>query len=260
MAPLDAAARTIEPEDGPRVFDPEHDASDQAAALNARYSHLDTPAVIAASLAMFPGKITSVSSFGAESAVFLHHLALVDQNAPVIFIDSGRLFPETLAYRDELIEFLGLTDVRTIGPPADRIDRLDPHRALWMTDPDLCCRIRKTEPLIRALDGFDAWFTGRKHFQSARRAALSIFEADGARVKVNPLLRWTTTDLASYSARHNLPAHPLAGRGYPSIGCVPCTTTVRPGEDQRAGRWRGRDKDECGIHLGLQVESDGSGI
>ena len=260
MALLDAAARIIEPEVEPRAFGAEHAVADQAAALNERYSHLDTPAIIAASLATFPGKMAAVSSFGAESAVFLHHLAQIDRDAPVIFIDSGRLFSETLAYRDELTATLGLTDVRTIGPPADRIDRLDPHRALWMTDPDLCCRIRKTEPLIRALDGFDAWFTGRKHFQSARRAALSIFEADGARVKVNPLLRWTTADLAAYTARHNLPAHPLAGRGYPSIGCVPCTTTVRPGEDVRAGRWRGRDKDECGIHLGLQVESDGSGI
>ena len=258
MAPLDAAARAFDPEEGPGVFAPEAGAVEEAAALNARYGRLDTPGIIAAALAYFPGRIAAVSSFGAESAVFLHHLAAIDRHAPVIFIDSGRLFPETLTYRDELSRRLGLTDVRTVGPPADRIDRLDPHRALWMTDPDLCCQIRKTEPLIRALDGFDAWFTGRKHFQSALRAALSVFEADGARVKVNPLLRWKAADLAAYAERHALPAHPLAARGFPSIGCVPCTTTVRPDEGVRAGRWRGLDKDECGIHLGL--ESDGSGI
>jgi phosphoadenosine phosphosulfate reductase len=260
MAALDAAARAFEPEDTAVGVLPEADASEAAAALNARFGHLDTSGIIAASLAWFPGRIAAVSSFGTESAVFLHHLAAVDRHAPVVFIDSGRLFPETLTYRDELSEWLGLTDVRTVGPPADRIDRLDPHRALWMTDPDLCCRIRKTEPLVRALDGFDAWFTGRKHFQSARRAALSLFEADAARVKINPLLRWKPADLAAYAQKHAIPAHPLATRGYPSIGCEPCTTTTHAGEDVRAGRWRGTDKDECGIHLGLEIESDGSGI
>ena len=127
-----------------------------------------------------------------------------------------------------------------------------------MTKPDLCCQIRKTEPLARALKGFDAWFTGRKRFQNAVRSELRLFEADGARIKINPLANWTAADLKAHMERHDLPPHPLVGQGYPSIGCVPCTSRVAPGEDARAGRWRGLDKTECGIHTDL--ESDGSGI
>jgi phosphoadenosine phosphosulfate reductase len=151
-----------------------------------------------------------------------------------------------------------LTDVRTVTPDPRRLARKDPHRALWMANPDLCCQIRKTEPLKRALDGFDAWFTGRKRFQSRTRAVLPVFEADGHRIKVNPLIAWSAADLAAYATRHGLPEHPLVARGYPSIGCVPCTTRVEPGEDPRAGRWRGQEKTECGIHTNL--EADGSGI
>jgi phosphoadenosine phosphosulfate reductase len=127
-----------------------------------------------------------------------------------------------------------------------------------MTNPDLCCYIRKTEPLQRALTGFDAWLTGRKRFQNAIRAELPLFETDGERIKVNPLASWSADDLRAYMVRHDLPEHPLVAKGYPSIGCVPCTTRVLPGEDQRAGRWRGLDKTECGIHVPL--EADGSGI
>ena len=229
------------------------------AALEARYGGLDARRVIDAALAeLFPGRVAMVSSFGAESATMLHLLASVDPSAPVIFLDTGRLFPETLAYRDELIDRLGLTDVRSVRPSPERLAALDPAKALWMTDPDLCCRIRKTEPLAEALAGFDAWFTGRKRFQSKTRSGLTMFEEDAGRIKINPLARWNSADLADYAARHDLPAHPLVAKGYPSIGCVPCTDRVLPGEDLRAGRWRGVDKTECGIHLGL--EADGSGI
>jgi len=127
-----------------------------------------------------------------------------------------------------------------------------------MTNPDLCCHIRKTEPLQRALAGFDAWLTGRKRFQNATRSDLPIFEADGPRIKVNPLATWSPVELKAYAVCHELPEHPLVAKGYPSIGCVPCTTRVQPGEDQRAGRWRGLDKSECGIHVDLEI--DGSGI
>jgi phosphoadenosine phosphosulfate reductase len=190
--------------------------------------------------------------------VLLHLLANVDRNAPVIFLDTGRLFAETLEYRSTLVERLGLKDVRTYSPEPERLAAKDPHRALWMTDPDLCCQIRKTEPLQRALAGFDAWFTGRKRFQNSIRADLRTFEADAGRIKVNPLAGWSSADLKAYARAHDLPEHPLVGKGYPSIGCVPCTTKVLPGEDERSGRWRGLDKTECGIHVAL--ESDGSGI
>ena len=249
MAPLDALTR----------FPDRSIESDGAAALDARYGSLETEELMALAVEeLFPGRITLVSSFGAESAVLLHLLSDIDRTTPVIFLDTGRLFAETLEYRTRLSEQLGLSDVRTQTPARERVRSKDGHRALWMTDPDLCCRIRKTEPLQGVLSEFDAWFTGRKRFQSAGRARLPVFEPDGKRIKINPLADWSTERLRGYAVRHGLPAHPLAGKGYASIGCVPCTTRVRPGEDQRAGRWRGLAKDECGIHLGL--EADGSGI
>jgi len=227
--------------------------------LNVRYGDHDAYGTIALAVEeLFCDRVALVSSFGADSVVLLHLLSEIDRNVPVIFLDTGRLFPETLEYRTRLTGRLGLSDVRTLSPDPDRLIANDPHRALWMTNPDLCCQIRKSEPLAGALDGYDAWFTGRKRFQKGVRAALDLFEADGARIKINPLARWSVADVKDYIARHDLPEHPLVSKGYPSIGCGPCTTRVQPGEDQRAGRWRGSDKTECGIHTGL--ETDGSGI
>lgn len=231
----------------------------EARALDARYGQLPTREVIRVALEdVFADRIALVSSFGTESVVLLHILATVDRDAPVLFLDTGRLFPETLDYRNEVVTRLGLTDVRTIQPEPDRLADVDPVKALWMTNPDLCCQVRKTEPLARALKGFDAWFTGRKRFQSSGRSSIPVFEADGPRIKVNPLANWSPAQLTEYAAQHSLPPHPLLAKGYLSIGCVPCTDRVTPGEDARAGRWRGLDKTECGIHLG--IESDGSGI
>ncbi len=228
-------------------------------ALNAHYGQLDAHDVIAVAVdELFRGRVALVSSFGTESAVLLHLLSEVDPTVPVIFLDTGRLFAETLEYRTTLATHLGLTDVRSVTPDPERLTANDPHRALWMTKPDLCCQIRKTEPLARALVGFDAWFTGRKRFQNAVRSSLKLFEADGERIKINPLANWGAEELKAHAARHGLPEHPLRDKGYPSIGCVPCTSKVVPGEDHRAGRWRGLEKTECGIHVG--VEADGSGI
>jgi len=250
MAPLDALAR---------VEAPAGSAAEQADALNARFAGADAAKVLAAAIReIFPGRLALVSSFGAESAVLLSLVAEIDRSLPVIFLDSLKLFPETLAYRDALSAALGLTDVRTVAPDAARLSLKDQHGALWMTNPDLCCHIRKTEPLQRALFGFDAWITGRKRFQSAGRAALPLFENEGERIKINPLAGWGARDLRAYIASRNLPEHPLISRGFPSIGCVPCTTKVEPGEDARAGRWRGTGKVECGIHTVLEI--DGSGI
>jgi len=227
--------------------------------LNIRFSQRDANEIIAAAVHdLFPGRIALVSSFGAESAVLLHLVSTVDRSLPVVFLDTGRLFVETLEYRTLLTNRLGLTDVRTVTPDPERLISTDPHRALWMTKPDRCCHIRKTEPLARALAGFEAWFTGRKRFQNGTRAELEHFEADGERIKINPLAKWSAETLKAYVARHELPAHPLVGKGYPSIGCIPCTSKVKPGEDQRSGRWRGQEKTECGIHL--PPEMDGSGI
>ncbi len=196
------------------------------------------------------GRIALVSSFGTESAVLLHMVAQIDKSLPVIFLDTGKLFPETLAYRDALTQRLGLGDVRAIRPSGKQLAAYDPDGRLWEKDPDLCCAIRKTNPLDEALEGFEAWITGRKRGQSATRANLQIQEtgADG-RITVNPLAFWDSAMLDAYFPAHGLPRHPLQAEGYTSIGCATCTAKPLPGQDQRSGRWAGRDKTECGIHM-----------
>ncbi|MFM9851238.1 MAG: phosphoadenylyl-sulfate reductase [Sphingomonadaceae bacterium] len=200
------------------------------------------------------GDVAIVSSFGAESAVLLHLIASIDPSVPVLFLETGKHFPETLAYRDLLIERLGLTDFRNITPDEATIAAKDGTGLRWSYDPDGCCEIRKVIPLAKALAPFDAQFTGRKGFQSATRAGLPRFEIEAGRLKVNPLASWTKVDIAAYFAAHDLPPHPLVEQGYPSIGCAPCTSMVKPGEDPRAGRWRGWDKVECGIHSSVEPD------
>ena len=194
------------------------------------------------------GRIASVSSFGAESAVLLHMVAQVDVDVPVIFTNTQKMFGETLAYRDELSEKLGLTDLRVFRPDPRLLAIKDKTGLRWSYDPDGCCDLRKVEPLRRALAPFDAWISGRKGFQSGTRTALPRFEEDEGRLKINPLADWDKAKLDAYFAEHELPRHPLEAQGYLSIGCAPCTTKVAPGEDPRAGRWRSFDKVECGIH------------
>ncbi len=200
------------------------------------------------------GDVAIVSSFGAESAVLLHLVSRIDPTVPVLFLDTGKHFPETLAYRDALIARLGLTDVRNLTPDADDIVKRDETGLRWSYDPDGCCEIRKVKPLAKALAQFDATITGRKAFQAATRSSLPRFEIDKTdaqgRLKINPLIDWSAEDIAAYVAAHDLPPHPLVAEGYPSIGCSPCTSKVAPGEDARSGRWKGWDKTECGIHVG----------
>jgi phosphoadenosine phosphosulfate reductase len=242
----------------------------RAAQLSAEYAGRSALELMEASVHhLYAGRIAVVSSFGAESAVLLHLLAQVDRSVPVLFVDTDKLFGETLRYRDTLVTRFGLTDVRTLTPDPARIAELDPKGGLWARSTDLCCQIRKVEPLARGLEGvrgiagFDAWISGRKRFQATSRSSIPLFEADGARIKVNPLANWGPLDLQAYADLHVLPPHPLVAQGYPSIGCMPCTDPVAPGEDARAGRWRGQDKTECGIHIGDRIAADetsGSGI
>ena len=199
-----------------------------------------------------------MSSFGTESAALLKVMADVDPAIPVIFLDTGWLFEETLAYRDTLIAALGLKDVRSIRPSEDELKREDPNGELWLSDPDACCRIRKVEPLTRSLQPFDAWINGRKRFQGGARAAIAVVEQDGVRLKFNPFANATREDIAAIYARAELPQHPLQASGFLSVGCMPCTSRTVAGEDERAGRWRGLDKTECGIHVDQEI--DGSGI
>ena len=224
-----------------------------AATLHERYGHLPADALLTAMRReAFPGRIALVSSFGADAAVLLDIVARVDPAIPVIFLNTGKLFGETLRYRDRLVERLGLTDVRDIGPDGEAIRRDDPDGILWMSSPDRCCGLRKVVPMDRALAGFDAWITGRKRFQAASRRTMQLIEDAGAgRVRVNPLAAWTQQDIDTAFAARDLPRHPLQADGFLSIGCMPCTDRVAPGENARDGRWRGQTKTECGIHLPL---------
>ena len=223
--------------------------STRAANLNAAYDGADAREILRRAIREdFPGRIAVVSSFGAESAVLLDLVAEIDPAVPVVFLDTGKLFWETRNYRDVLAARLGLTDLRTVEPNWFDLAKHDPDGTLNRTDPDKCCEIRKVRPLDEALAGFDAWITGRKQFQSLSRAALPIAEAEAGRIKVNPLARWTKVEVSARFVERDLPYHPLVAAGYPSIGCQPCTGLVRDGEPDRAGRWAGLDKTECGIH------------
>ncbi|MBD3729545.1 MAG: phosphoadenylyl-sulfate reductase [Sphingomonadales bacterium] len=221
--------------------------------LNRMFRGADTQemlrAVIADGLA---GDIAIVSSMGAESAVLLHLVARVDPTLPVLFLDTGKHFPETIAYRDLLADRLGLANMTSLVPDPAAIAARDESGLRWSYDPDGCCEIRKVAPLAHALAGFDASLTGRKAFQSSTRANLPRFEVDRSdaqgRLKINPLIDWTAADIAAWFEAHDLPRHPLTDQGFPSIGCSPCTHRVEPGEDPRSGRWKGWDKTECGIH------------
>ncbi|MEH3105982.1 MAG: phosphoadenylyl-sulfate reductase [Sphingomonas fennica] len=220
-----------------------------AAALDRRFEGVSAPDLLATVLREgLAGRVAAVTSFGAESAVLLHMVAMADPATPVLFVDTLKHFPETLAYRDDLVARLGLTNVISLQPDAALLEKRDPTGLRWSYDPDECCAIRKTGPIDLALAGYDSWISGRKGFQAKTRAGLGRFEVADGKLKINPLSDWTKDDLNGWFAHHGLPHHPLEAEGYLSIGCAPCTSVVRPGEDPRAGRWRGFDKTECGIH------------
>lgn len=231
---------------------PRFDEAD-AVRLNRQFEDADARAMLETVLRdRLVGDVAVVSSFGAESSVLLHLISSIDRSVPVLFLETGKHFAETLAYRDTVVERLGLSDLRNLVPDPVELAASDESGLRWSYDPDGCCDIRKVRPLARMLAGFDASITGRKAFQSSTRANLPLFEIDTSdaqgRLKINPLADWNADRLAAYMAEHNLPPHPLVAQGYPSIGCSPCTSKVADGEDPRAGRWRGWDKTECGIH------------
>lgn len=223
---------------------------DRAHGLSARYGGQDAETVLRSVIKMdFPGRIGLVSSFGTEAAVLLHMVARIDPYVPVIFLDTWQHFPETLAYRDRLIADLGLCNIQTIYPRPAGLKAEDPKGDLHARNPDLCCHVRKTLPMLKALQPLDCWVTGRKRGQAATRSDMALFETQDRWIKVNPLIDWTAEDVTSYFASHGLPDHPLKTQGYLSVGCAPCTRAVKPGEDARAGRWADSDKTECGIHF-----------
>ena len=219
--------------------------------LNTRYRHHSATAVMERALKDPDlGRIALVSSFGAESVVLLHMVSVIDPGTPVLFIDTQMLFDETLRYQQDVAAHLGLQDVRTIHASKIALLAGDADGSLHRHNTDACCDLRKVQPMEHALAPFDSWITGRKRFQSGTRAALEFFETEGdIRIKINPLAHWAPQDVQDYMINNRLPRHPLVAKGYPSIGCAPCTSKVKPGEDPRAGRWRNADKEECGIHF-----------
>lgn len=253
MSLATSAAQSSGPASGPI-----DEASALIRDLAARYGHLDASALLRAMIEqVFPGRIAVVSSFGAESAVILQLVAQIDPATPVIFLDTGKHFLETLTYRDILADRFGLTDLRVIEPHRVQLAEQDPDGALWRRDPTLCCRLRKVLPLEGALRGFSAWITGRKRFQGGERARLATLEAVDGRIKINPLADWSQGAVAAAFKAYRLPPHPLVDEGYLSIGCMPCTRPVQAGDPLRAGRWAGTTKTECGIHGGAVSTDSG---
>ena len=243
--------------DGGLVLDPRR----RLQVLRQQTEGMTGRALLAKAREAFGDRIAVVSSFGAESAVLLNLVAEVDPAIPVIFLETGKHFPETLMYRDRLCGKLGLRDVRSVRPDPADLAKPDPDGRLWARNADRCCYLRKVKPLETALEGFDAWVTGRKRFQAGTRKALPGIESDGERIKVNPLATWTKADVEQAMADSGLPQHPLIAEGYLSIGCLPCTRRPAEGEDERAGRWAGSDKIECGIHKAWWAQgSDGAEI
>lgn len=218
--------------------------------LNARFEKLPTEDLLDFVLNQnHLGNTAAVSSFGAESSVLLHLIANSAPASPILFLDTGKHFSETLVYQKQLSDKLGLTNIKILRPESTASERKDPQGILWQNDQSACCELRKVIPLRESLEGYDSWISGRKSHQNDIRAPLKLFERSGDHIKINPLANWSSERLSSYAKTHELLAHPLISQGYASIGCAPCTTPVREGEDPRAGRWRDTDKTECGIHI-----------
>lgn len=227
------------------------DIATRVANLNARYKHHSAISVVEKALQdPEAGNVALVSSFGAESVVLLHMVSLTAPGTPVLFIDTLMLFQETLEYQRDVSRQLGLTNVQVIRAAPEALALDDPDSTLYQFSTDACCNLRKVVPLENALKDYDGWLTGRKRFQAGTRAQLDFFEVENeTRMKINPLAYWGREDLEEYMIQNRLPRHPLVAKGYPSIGCAPCTSPVKPGEDPRSGRWRGQQKTECGIHF-----------
>ncbi|PCI31736.1 MAG: phosphoadenylyl-sulfate reductase [Alphaproteobacteria bacterium] len=236
--------RTIDDNVTPRDFD----------ALMADYGDLSSLELLDAMIhEEFKGNIALVSSFGAESIVLLDMVAQINPATPVIFLNTQKLFGETVRYRDQIAEKLGLTNIITIRPDADHVAAEDKNGLLWTRDTDACCDLRKVRPLALAMNEYGAWITGRKRFQTSERGNIPLIEQDGSKIKINPLAHWNQAELDQIIENKGLPKHPLIAQGYPSIGCMPCTNRVEDGQDRRMGRWAGQGKTECGIHIGENI-------
>ena len=222
--------------------------------VNARLESRPPAEVLDWAARTFAPDVILTCSFQHDGVALAHMLREVAPWVPVLFIDTGFHFPETDAYVEEIRRRFDL-NLRVLRPSMPREELARTHGLdLYRRDPDLCCAINKVAPLREALVGVRCWINGRRREQSATRRGLRMIERyDGGIHKVNPLVGWTSKDTHRYLRDHDIPEHPLFARGYASIGCAPCTRPILPGEDERAGRWSGTGKTECGIHTLLKA-------
>jgi phosphoadenosine phosphosulfate reductase len=209
---------------------------------------------------VFHPRLTMATAFGAEGCCLIHMLAEIQPTVRIFNLDTGYQFQETLDLRERIKERYGI-EVEMVRPELTVAEYEAEHGGpLYRIRPDQCCHDRKVLPLRRAVAGYDAWISAIRRDQTSHRAAAGVVQWDAKfnLMKVNPLLNWTKKDIWAFIAKHDVPYNPLHDQGYPSIGCWPCTRAVAEGEDDRAGRWSGSLKKECGLHV---IEhQDGSGI
>ncbi|HUE81252.1 MAG TPA: phosphoadenylyl-sulfate reductase [Pyrinomonadaceae bacterium] len=218
-------------------------------ALQDRFENSSPEALLAWAIEEFGRDVALATGFGAEGCILVAMLSAISPDTRVFYLDTDLLFPETYALRDELEARYGIRFERVTSLPLSD-QAADYGERLWECNPDLCCNLRKVEPLRKMLGGLRAWITAIRREQSAARAGIGVVEWDKkfGLIKINPLAAWTTRDVWDYIARHNVPYNSLHNHGYPSIGCEPCTTPIQIGEKSRDGRWRGAGKTECGLH------------
>ncbi|HEY0379815.1 MAG TPA: phosphoadenylyl-sulfate reductase [Pyrinomonadaceae bacterium] len=219
-------------------------------ALSEEFENAPPEAVLRWAVEEFGPDVALATGFGAEGCVLVAMLSEVSRGARVFYLDTDLLFPETYALKDRLEARYGVRFERRAARLSLGAQAEEHGERLWERRPDLCCRLRKIEPLKEMLRGLRAWVTAIRREQSPARAGVGVVERDAkfGLIKINPLAGWSSRDVWNYVARYDVPYNPLHDHGYPSIGCAPCTTPVKIGEDPRAGRWRGTEKTECGLH------------
>tara|TARA_B100000029_G_scaffold79792_1_gene71301 strand:+ start:3805 stop:4503 length:699 start_codon:yes stop_codon:yes gene_type:complete len=217
--------------------------------LSEKFSKLDSINLLNVMIKkIFSKKIVLTSSFGSESIVILHMISKIDRSTPVIFINTGKLFPETLDYAKKIINLLKLNNILVLKPLNKDLKIKDPNENLYKKNPDECCKIRKVFPLEKIINNYDAWITGRKRIHGFEREFINKIEKSSTHIKINPLADWSLEKINKYIKKNNLPEHPLISKGYKSIGCFTCTNKVIYNESIRSGRWKNFKKKECGIH------------
>jgi len=235
--------------------------------LNQEFELKKPEEIIAWAIREFPGKIAASSSFGPESGVLLHMISRIDPAVPILFLETGYHFPETLQYKKDLAEFLGLKNVINLkADPKRKAEVVAQYEGVpYEKNPDLCCHINKVEPLDRALKDYDAWMSGIRRNQTDFRKSVRTVEEYKRKgeetpplhlYKISPISNFTSREMWWYLKEHQIPKHPLYDKGYLSVGCWPCTRPVQPGDDERSGRWAGKAKTECGIHTFMEVKPD----